>query len=94
MPVLEKMSERDGVAILGINQELTRIAAPYFLDENGYTFPSLIDEGGKISRQYGVSAIPVTIIINRDGRLVQRINGFQQGGEEDLEAAVDRAFAH
>lgn len=93
LPVLEKMSERDGVAILGINQELTRIAAPYFLDENGYTFPSLIDEGGKISRQYGVSAIPVTIIINPDGRLVQRINGFQQGGEEDLEAAVNRAFA-
>ncbi len=93
LPVLEKMSERDGVAILGINQELTRIAAPYFLDENGYTFPSLIDEGGKISRQYGVSAIPVTIIINRDGRLVQRINGFQQGGEDVLEAAVGRAFA-
>jgi len=93
LPVLEKMSERDGVAILGINQELTRIAGPYFLDENGYTFPSLIDEGGRISRQYGVSAIPVTIIINRDGRLVQRINGFQQGGEKDLEAAVNRAFA-
>ena len=28
LPVLEKMSERDGVAILGINRELTRIAAP------------------------------------------------------------------
>ena len=27
-----------------------------------------------------------------EGRLVQRINGFQQGGEDDLQAAVDRAF--
>jgi peroxiredoxin len=90
--VLEKISGRDRVVVLGIDQEPPAVAAPYFLDESGYTFPSLIDTGGRISRQYGVSAIPVCIIINREGRLVQRINGFQQGGEDDLQAAVDRAF--
>jgi peroxiredoxin len=92
LPVLEKISGRDRVVVLGIDQEPPAVAAPYFLDESGYTFPSLIDTGGRISRQYGVSAIPVCIIINREGRLVQRINGFQQGGEDDLQAAVDRAF--
>jgi thiol-disulfide isomerase/thioredoxin len=92
MPVLEKISANDRVAVLGINQELIDIASRYFLDDNGFTFPSLIDEEGRISRQFGVSAIPVTIIINRDGRLVQRINGYQQGGDTELEAAVDRAL--
>jgi thiol-disulfide isomerase/thioredoxin len=93
MPILEKLSQNKQVTIFGINQELIDIATRFFVDDNGYTFPSLIDVQGRISRQYGVSAIPVTIIINREGRLVQRINGFQQGGETELEAAVEKALA-
>jgi peroxiredoxin len=93
MPFLQEISARDEVTILGINQELIDIASKFFIEDNGYTFPSLVDGEGRIARQFGVSAIPVTIVINREGRLVQRINGFQQGGETELEAAVERALA-
>lgn len=92
LPILERISTDGEAVVVGVNSELADIASRFFIDQFGYTFPSLIDEQSRISRQYGVSALPVTIIINREGRLTQRINGFQAGGGTDLEVAIQRAL--
>jgi len=41
-----------------------------FMQRNGYDFPVLVDDTNATSSQYGVSGIPSTFVIGRDGQIV------------------------
>lgn len=60
----------DGVSFLGINVKDDRQLAQAFLDDKGITFPSVFDPRGEVAlafRDFPASAIPSTIILDRDG---------------------------
>ena len=40
-----------------------------FIDDNGYTFPTLFDETGEILSYFGVSAFPTTFMIDKEGNI-------------------------
>ena len=72
MPLLQQAYEQesakaDGVVLLTVNVQDTAAKTREFLETNHYTLPALIDDGGRVARDYGVSAIPITFFINRDG---------------------------
>lgn len=46
-----------------------------FIDENGYTFPVYCDSDFSAADAYGVWAMPQSLFINKDGKLVQSYNG-------------------
>lgn len=46
-----------------------------FINSNGYTFPTAMDEGGSIGYQLGISALPTTFILNKEGKVVQYVPG-------------------
>ena len=46
-----------------------------FLEENGYTFPVLMDETGMLSYQYGVTALPTTFMITDEGKVYGYVPG-------------------
>ena len=79
MPLLQQAYEQesakdDGVAWLMVNVQDSAATTKSFITGGSYTFPALVDAGGRVARAYGVSAIPVTYLINRDGtvRYVKR----------------------
>jgi peroxiredoxin len=79
MPLLQQTYEQesaknDGVVWLTVNVQDTSATVKTFITDGKYTFPALVDAGGRVARAYGVSAIPVTYMINRDGtvRYVKR----------------------
>ncbi len=79
MPLLQQAYEQesvqaDGVVILTINVQDSAVQTEEFFKENKYTMPALVDAGGRVGRAYGVSAIPITFLIDRDGvvRYVKR----------------------
>jgi peroxiredoxin len=41
-----------------------------FMSTNGYSFPVLLDTSNATSAAYGVSGIPSTFVIGRDGKIV------------------------
>lgn len=43
--------------------------SPQFLEENGYTYPVVMDEGGELFMTYGVFSYPTTFMIDRDGNV-------------------------
>ncbi|MBM7853932.1 peroxiredoxin [Desulfohalotomaculum tongense] len=76
MPEIEetynKYKDR-GFAVLAVNitvQEEYAGAVKDFVTENGYSFPVLMDRDGKVSLQYGVRSIPTSLIINRQGEII------------------------
>jgi len=46
-----------------------------FLEENGYTYPVLMDDSGQSLAQYGISAFPTTFMIDRDGNIYGYLSG-------------------
>ncbi len=91
LPSIEKFHReyRDkGLVILAINTE-THDVARAFVKKYGYTFPVVRDAEGTVLDDYAVSSIPVTIVIDRTGRIVAHFVGF--GGEEELVSALRSA---
>ena len=46
-----------------------------WLEEKGYTYPTVMDETGEIFAQYGISAFPTTFMIDADGNVFGYITG-------------------
>ncbi len=83
----------DSVVILGIaapdyGREQDEAGIVSFLDENEYTYPVLMDPGGKIFESYGIYSYPTTFFINTDGKVFGYITG--QMSKSILEDAIQQ----
>lgn len=58
-----------GVAAPGVGREGSEDDICAFLEENGYTFPVVMDYFGAFSNQYGIRAYPTTFMIDTDGNV-------------------------
>ena len=63
--------DRD-VLFIGANIQDRAEAAGRFLDEFGVTYPNGLDEGGRISIDYGVVGIPVTFVVDGESNVARR----------------------
>ena len=91
MPQLEALHRefsRRGLVLLGVNGESEQ-SARNFVRENGYTFPTLVDSGNKVGKQFQVSAIPTAVVIDRQGRIASYLVGLHS--EKTLREALARA---
>jgi cytochrome c biogenesis protein CcmG/thiol:disulfide interchange protein DsbE len=74
-PILEKLWKQyrdDGVLFVGVNMQDAETDSRAYLEEFGITYPNGLDEGGRITVDYGVIGIPVTFFINKDGIVERR----------------------
>ncbi len=90
LPSIERMYNKfkdKGVVIVGVNDEpVTTIRA--FVKNNGYSFPTLVDEGSKVSQLYQVRSIPTVIVIDKDGIISTHFIGGRT--ESDLLSALKK----
>jgi len=49
--------------------------AAQYVHENGFTFPVLLDPAGNAARAYGLTGVPETYIVDRDGILREKFIG-------------------
>ena len=64
-----------GVAGPGIGQEGTEEEITDFLEENGYTYPVLMDPEGSLFADYGIRSFPTTFMIDREGNVFGYLTG-------------------
>ncbi|MGK0498779.1 MAG: peroxiredoxin [Oceanicoccus sp.] len=91
MPLLDEMQKkysRLGFTILGINVDKDPAAADKILRDIPVSFPVLYDSLGEVSQNYNVSAMPTTIIVDRDGNMRYLHKGFKPGYEEKYIANI------
>jgi len=70
--------------ILGVDSEETKDRVGQFLKDLKLDFPAGIDSG-PIAKQYGVSALPTTVLIGVDGK----VQFYEMGSLENAEVAFD-----
>jgi len=86
--VYRKYAER-GIEIIGINVESQRISQSdtvnikRMIEDIGISFPVLIDRGLKVFHEYGVIAVPSTVIIT-DGKIDYTLPGYPLVGSEEM----------
>lgn len=79
-----------GVAGPEIGGEKTAEEIADFLEENGYTYPVLMDTEGSLFDGYGIGAFPTTFMIDRDGNVFGYLTG--QMSYEIMESIVEQTM--
>lgn len=79
-----------GVAGPNIGQEGSAEEIASFMEENGYTYPVLMDESGEMFTQYGISAFPTTFMIDREGNVYGYVPG--QMTEDIMRNIIDQTL--
>ena len=64
-----------GVAFPGFGRETTEQGVKDFLQDNGYTYPVVMDTGGTLIAPYYITAYPTTYMIDRDGNIYGYVTG-------------------
>ncbi len=89
MPLLEatynKYKEK-GLIVLGVNYNEDSETITKFVKEMGITFPVALDRDFKVTKAYGVLALPTTFFIDRNGIIRDRFRG--EITEETLSSKV------
>jgi peroxiredoxin len=85
MPLLNDLFsryERVGFSLLGVNIDDDSRRAMDMAEELGVSFPVLFDERKEVSRLYQVEAMPVTVLVDREGKVRHVHLGYKPGYEE------------
>lgn len=62
-----------------------------FMESQGLDLKVAIDRDGNVVKEWGIDAIPLTVVIGPRGDIVARIQGFQPGMSESLRKEIDGA---
>lgn len=102
MPDIQKLYEsaetegEDALVVLGVaapnlENEKSEEEIKAFLEENGYTYPVLMDTTGEAFMSYGVNAFPTTFMITREGEVFGYASG--QLNEETMKSIVEQTMS-
>ena len=93
MPLLEKIHKKYkklGFTLLGVNVEQDTRAAKRYLKDVKVSFPILFDPANKTSKLYNVSAMPTTVLIDRNGIKRFLHKGYKPGYENDYKKQIKK----
>ena len=92
MPSMETFYRRfkaQGLEILAVDGGEDAAMVRQFIQQNGYTFPVLLDRDNAVNSRYGISAIPTTFILDRSGKIIATVMGSIRWDDPKVTAAFD-----
>ena len=85
MPLLDELYsryQRVGFNLLGVNIDDDSGRAMDMIRELGVSFPVLFDSRKEVSKLYEVDAMPVTVLVDREGNVRHVHQGYKPGYEQ------------
>jgi peroxiredoxin len=96
LPHLDKLyqSEKEkGLKVFALDQSEEQDAVKQFVEKTKLSVPVLLDSDSKVGAAYGVTGIPQTVVIGKDGKIKKIFIGFDPGSSpEELQRAVKSAM--
>ncbi len=91
METLHNKYKRKDFTILAVNLRESGTTVQTFLKENDYSFPVVLDPNGQVgSGLYGVSGIPTTYFIGKDGQIIARLVGTREWDTREIYDIIDQ----
>ena len=78
---LERLSRRFGgkqLNVIGISTDDDASAAAAFIKESKLTFANYLDSNVRLENMLGANTIPLTILVDERGRIIEKVRGFQE----------------
>ena len=98
MPGLQEIHDKfeaRGVEIIAVNFGEDPARAQRFIERNDYTFRVVVDQDQTIGERFGLSAIPMQVVVGTDGRIAWTRVGYAPHEMEKLrELLEDLTLAH
>ena len=91
MPQLNRLYEKyrpSGFTLVGVNVDEDSRNAAGIAGQMGVKFPVLLDSDKRVSKLYDLSAMPSTVLIDRDGRVRFLHRGYKSGTENEYEQQI------
>ena len=92
-PLLEAAWQRHrsrGVVVLGVDARDLAADGRAFVREFALTYPNVYDGPGRIADAYGLTGVPETYFVDREGRVVDLVAGPLT--EDAIEAGIEKAL--
>ncbi len=97
MPSMERLYRElkdRGFVLLAVSQDEDGAAAVKpFVEQMNVTFPVLVDPQGEVGRKYGVWGYPESFLLDREGRVVERVIGPRDWASENQIAQIEALLA-
>jgi peroxiredoxin len=96
LPFLQDLYRRhqsDGVSVIDVDIDGNTRHSTDLAAELGLTFPILLDTGQSVSRLYDPDQLPLTLLIDREGRVRYVDKGFRGESQAQISAELNRLLA-
>jgi cytochrome c biogenesis protein CcmG/thiol:disulfide interchange protein DsbE len=91
-PSLEALSNnmrKLGVEVIGVSVDQDPAAVKKFIGEHNLSFPIVLDPDQRVASRYGTSKFPETYILDRDGRVAEKIIGATNWADPQMVSFVE-----
>lgn len=90
-----QLEKNENIVILGINTPNREVETDVkgitaFMKKNNYTFPTLMDEDGKVFEAYDIRTYPTTYFIDRNGKISRCIKEIMH--YDDMKKSIENSF--
>ena len=95
MGSLERLAKRysgNMFNIIGISIDDYRNKATTFLDQTDVSFENYIDHELKMENMLGANMVPLTVLVNADGRILMKVRGSRQWDDPEIIKAIGEVF--
>lgn len=95
LPELQKLYNKlggRGLVVLAVNLDTYKQAVPTFVERMKLSLPVFVIEP-QVEQQLGITTIPFTVILDKQGRAVRAYPGFSSDGIEDLHRLAEKLLA-
>lgn len=84
--VYEDWQQETGVRLVAVSidqaQNVNKVKP--MVDQNGWRYDVLLDANGEFRRSLGIQSVPYTVLLDGQGRIVYKHNGYTDGAEAEL----------
>ena len=85
MQALYESLEDASFTIVAVDVREPKQTVSNYIEENGFTFPVLLDSTGRIGGYFGARSIPTTYLINPEGKAIAFLVGSRSWEDEEIE---------
>ena len=91
--VYDDWQQETGVRLVAVSidqaQNVNKVKP--MVDQNGWRYDVLLDANGEFRRSLGIQSVPYTVLLDGQGKIVYKHNGYTDGAEVELYKKVKEA---
>jgi peroxiredoxin len=87
--IYEELKDK-GFSLLAISTDNEKTVAKVkpFIKSRGYEFTVLLDKNSEVARKYYAQQIPFSVLLDKDGKIIQTHLGYKKGDEKKLKEKI------